>query len=158
MQVCGCVGVGDGYRVRDDRAQRSGDLFRRAWGLGKKISADKACQSAGVLTVISRIRQRRADNLSGLRDKPLVSIVTFFGGNQEFGFEQARISYVLRNPRTRATTPPARRIMPAAGGSLSLLSVSTLILASPIFTPVSYTHLRAHETRHDLVCRLLLEK
>src|SRR5450759_4002190 len=26
------------------------------------------------------------------------------------------------------------------------------------FTPVSYTHLRAHETRHDLVCRLLLEK
>src|SRR5450756_266526 len=26
------------------------------------------------------------------------------------------------------------------------------------FTSVSYTHLRAHETRHDLVCRLLLEK
>src|SRR5665648_1176460 len=24
--------------------------------------------------------------------------------------------------------------------------------------PVSYTHLRAYETRHDLVCRLLLEK
>src|SRR5450759_5449248 len=24
--------------------------------------------------------------------------------------------------------------------------------------PVSYTHLRAHETRHDLVCRLLLEE
>ena len=30
----------------------------------------------------------------------------------------------------------------------------------PEYTPhaVSYTHLRAHETRHDLVCRLLLEK
>ena len=27
----------------------------------------------------------------------------------------------------------------------------------PIF-PVSYTHLRAHETVLDLVCRLLLEK
>ena len=27
-----------------------------------------------------------------------------------------------------------------------------------IAKPVSYTHLRAHETRHDLVCRLLLEK
>src|SRR5450759_284354 len=26
------------------------------------------------------------------------------------------------------------------------------------FYAVSYTHLRAHETRHDLVCRLLLEK
>src|SRR5450756_96735 len=29
---------------------------------------------------------------------------------------------------------------------------------SAIMTAVSYTHLRAHETRHDLVCRLLLEK
>ena len=27
-----------------------------------------------------------------------------------------------------------------------------------VLDPVSYTHLRAHETRHDLVCRLLLEK
>ena len=26
------------------------------------------------------------------------------------------------------------------------------------YQAVSYTHLRAHETRHDLVCRLLLEK
>src|SRR5450759_2955538 len=26
------------------------------------------------------------------------------------------------------------------------------------YEAVSYTHLRAHETRHDLVCRLLLEK
>src|SRR5450759_341857 len=25
-----------------------------------------------------------------------------------------------------------------------------------VHEPVSYTHLRAHETRHDLVCRLLL--
>src|SRR5665648_1162928 len=30
-------------------------------------------------------------------------------------------------------------------------------IAYPIYA-VSYTHLRAHETRHDLVCRLLLEK
>src|SRR5450759_5864162 len=29
---------------------------------------------------------------------------------------------------------------------------------SPVLRAVSYTHLRAHETRHDLVCRLLLEK
>src|SRR5450759_2231968 len=27
-----------------------------------------------------------------------------------------------------------------------------------VYKAVSYTHLRAHETRHDLVCRLLLEK
>src|SRR5450756_2893021 len=27
----------------------------------------------------------------------------------------------------------------------------------PSFETVSYTHLRAHETRHEIVCRLLLE-
>ena len=27
-----------------------------------------------------------------------------------------------------------------------------------VFGPVSYTHLRAHETGRNLVCRLLLEK
>src|SRR5665648_475585 len=31
------------------------------------------------------------------------------------------------------------------------------LITHPILVPVSYTHLRAHETRHDLVCRLLLE-
>ena len=30
--------------------------------------------------------------------------------------------------------------------------------SSDCHIPVSYTHLRAHETRHELVCRLLLEK
>src|SRR5450759_5871211 len=39
-----------------------------------------------------------------------------------------------------------------------LHSPKLLILDEPTTGPVSYTHLRAHETRHDLVCRLLLEK
>eukprot|EP00825_Cyclidium_porcatum_P003234 TRINITY_DN11497_c0_g1_i1.p1 TRINITY_DN11497_c0_g1~~TRINITY_DN11497_c0_g1_i1.p1 ORF type:complete len:223 (+),score=17.42 TRINITY_DN11497_c0_g1_i1:201-869(+) len=38
----------------------------------------------------------------------------------------------------------SRALLQAADGSVHM--------------PVSYTHLRAHETRHDLVCRLLLEK
>src|SRR5450756_2615842 len=43
-------------------------------------------------------------------------------------------------------------------GSLNLpMSAAERSRAMPC-TPVSYTHLRAHETRHDLVCRLLLEK
>ena len=37
-------------------------------------------------------------------------------------------------------------------------SLSNCIGGILIMMPVSYTHLRAHETRHDLVCRLLLEK
>eukprot|EP00657_Telonema_sp_P-1_P009381 TRINITY_DN3569_c0_g1_i1.p1 TRINITY_DN3569_c0_g1~~TRINITY_DN3569_c0_g1_i1.p1 ORF type:complete len:137 (+),score=44.88 TRINITY_DN3569_c0_g1_i1:135-545(+) len=39
--------------------------------------------------------------------------------------------------------------------------LTTLLLAPPLLPhmlPVSYTHLRAHETVLDLVCRLLLEK
>ena len=32
------------------------------------------------------------------------------------------------------------------------------VIVVPTLAPVSYTHLRAHETVLDLVCRLLLEK
>src|SRR5450759_2544789 len=39
-----------------------------------------------------------------------------------------------------------------------LVKVFKKLFIPNAFTPVSYTHLRAHETRHDLVCRLLLEK
>src|SRR5450756_1261135 len=42
------------------------------------------------------------------------------------------------------------------GGGLTLCGNFSLI-SLPNYA-VSYTHLRAHETRHDLVCRLLLEK
>ena len=37
------------------------------------------------------------------------------------------------------------------------ISAQKIILANTV-NPVSYTHLRAHETSQDLVCRLLLEK
>ena len=39
------------------------------------------------------------------------------------------------------------------GESLTISNLNQIDL-----TTVSYTHLRAHETREDLVCRLLLEK
>src|SRR5450759_4436406 len=42
----------------------------------------------------------------------------------------------------------------------SITANGMAIVESAMISPgmVSYTHLRAHETRHDLVCRLLLEK
>src|SRR5450756_2847962 len=51
---------------------------------------------------------------------------------------------------------PTGDSQPAAGGELHQIAAGE----HPALTtnPVSYTHLRAHETRHDLVCRLLLEK
>src|SRR5450759_1457868 len=50
---------------------------------------------------------------------------------------------------THATTNPPR-VRPIAW------LICSLMVPRP--SAVSYTHLRAHETRHDLVCRLLLEK
>src|SRR5665648_1220170 len=53
--------------------------------------------------------------------------------------------------------PRSGRIMISRMGASAAawLVVSALVSGA---VPVSYTHLRAHETRHDLVCRLLLEK
>src|SRR5450759_4821792 len=47
----------------------------------------------------------------------------------------------------RPTTPSTRRHWP-----------HSICATASHRRAVSYTHLRAHETRHDLVCRLLLEK
>ena len=52
--------------------------------------------------------------------------------------------------RLRAAVPAALGDEPASGGG-------TAADGRPV-RPVSYTHLRAHETVLDLVCRLLLEK
>src|SRR5665648_312002 len=45
-----------------------------------------------------------------------------------------------------------------AGDEVITTPFTFVATANSILMAVSYTHLRAHETRHDLVCRLLLEK
>ena len=55
------------------------------------------------------------------------------------------------------------RSTPAAGTTVRAGSQVDIVLSAgptptPTPVPVPYTHLRAHETRHELVCRLLLEK
>src|SRR5450756_2786685 len=50
---------------------------------------------------------------------------------------------------------PSRISHPLAGNRSSFAPLQPAVVFP---SPVSYTHLRAHETRHDLVCRLLLEK
>src|SRR5450756_1497392 len=67
----------------------------------------------------------------------------------------------LRN----GTTFTRKNVIPSplSGRYLMLKTYTTTSTASRIswlhcVVSVSYTHLRAHETRHDLVCRLLLEK
>ena len=59
----------------------------------------------------------------------------------------AQLYYSAPTPDLLASLRVAPTEAPAAGG----------FLEEPWREPVSYTHLRAHETVLDLVCRLLLE-
>src|SRR5450756_2714005 len=59
---------------------------------------------------------------------------------------QSRTKRISRSSSVRSTN------------SSCLSTDITLTLLAVTAPSVSYTHLRAHETRHDLVCRLLLEK
>src|SRR5450756_1803417 len=62
--------------------------------------------------------------------------------------------WLLRGPHHRDSQGYAQALHPPRfAGPDALFDSARLAHA-----PVSYTHLRAHETRHDLVCRLLLEK
>src|SRR5450756_2896063 len=61
---------------------------------------------------------------------------------------------------TMATRSMSRRLAydHSANGVCRSTDTATNTRFSTSPGTVSYTHLRAHETRHDLVCRLLLEK
>src|SRR5678816_3874003 len=64
------------------------------------------------------------------------------------GNETTKAARAMQNQRAFQTERPLTRkcvATPAANGNA-------------VFGPVSYTHLRAHETPEHLVCRLLLEK
>src|SRR5450756_812907 len=70
------------------------------------------------------------------------------------GSPRACVSQPLGTPavwNARAMSPSKE--VPLEGGA----STAIHRLDGVVLRPVSYTHLRAHETRHDLVCRLLLE-
>src|SRR5450756_2799161 len=78
-------------------------------------------------------------------------------------WEQARRISSRVNCITRLVSgqyaPASARRSTAAWKTRSVRSSSVLMMVSlSHLISVSYTHLRAHETRHDLVCRLLLEK
>ena len=67
----------------------------------------------------------------------------------------------IRGPRGMRPTPRANDLSLPIQSALNNLEISlSSINFNPKTTkkPVSYTHLRAHETVLDLVCRLLLEK
>src|SRR5450756_2922659 len=84
------------------------------------------------------------------------------------------VTTCLRRPDVDATTAAWRRMASSHSGCAITSAPGWRVMRSMSFfsenvsctthvpghttNSVSYTHLRAHETRHDLVCRLLLEK
>src|SRR5450759_5253711 len=61
----------------------------------------------------------------------------------------------------RTGVPVSKRFDPTRAQNI-MIALDVQVMSGSVWVndeePVSYTHLRAHETRHDLVCRLLLEK
>src|SRR5450759_5540360 len=73
--------------------------------------------------------------------------------------QDIKIRYSLpRGPPMINTSPPREVIAVQDGATPLSMSGRLRQVMMYIRISVSYTHLRAHETRHDLVCRLLLEK
>src|SRR5665648_626487 len=61
----------------------------------------------------------------------------------------------LSDAQTLRATISGDEVMFRWGLVAALSSALLFVLTAwALYTPVSYTHLRAHETRHDLVCRL----
>src|SRR5450759_1319419 len=69
---------------------------------------------------------------------------------------RAGASTAATNPNKKANKPICQIVITFKIVSIPKINASTI--AHDWVITVSYTHLRAHETRHDLVCRLLLEK
>src|SRR5450756_1207714 len=72
------------------------------------------------------------------------------------GLEPLRDSVGDRLLEQIVVVPAAQPLGEAATGCLVELGPARGRVGHGAVEPVSYTHLRAHETRHDLVCRLLL--
>src|SRR5450756_1195082 len=110
-----------------------------------------------------------------LSDREDVNVIILTGGEKMFsaGFDLDYIKTIKKEANEEFTalfhrsyrsilfcTQPVIAAVggPAIAGGFDLTLMCDIRYASERALSVSYTHLRAHETRHDLVCRLLLEK
>src|SRR5450756_2290706 len=115
-----------------------------------------------------------ADNATA-KDPPGVVILPCSGLDKEAGSASRELALMLsergapivcpvlyeRSPKRYEKVLGDGRLVVIDGcktGCASKLAAERGLKIAKKLTAVSYTHLRAHETRHDLVCRLLLEK
>ena len=84
---------------------------------------------------------------------------------KKFGFNTSDIQVKVDDDRVKLsgtidTQENKNKVIVAAGNVEGIAAVDDWLVVRnpPAVAPVSYTHLRAHETPEHLVCRLLLEK
>eukprot|EP00658_Telonema_sp_P-2_P001173 TRINITY_DN10449_c0_g1_i5.p1 TRINITY_DN10449_c0_g1~~TRINITY_DN10449_c0_g1_i5.p1 ORF type:complete len:103 (+),score=18.04 TRINITY_DN10449_c0_g1_i5:120-428(+) len=92
-----------------------------------------------------------------IRDSPNVSLCRIVVGMLPVRLMPSRASTTPVSPLAAGRSPRG-----SSSGRALLLEEDCIVMGrvfmAPIVRPVSYTHLRAHETPEHLVCRLLLEK
>src|SRR5450756_1391442 len=117
-------------------------------GLANAVVADRTGEG------VRRQRSVGADVEADLGGRQL-DLTTAWAGCADRRHTVASLSPAEPPPRAgaRCRSCSADRAKSLTGGAGIDSAPASLSAAA-----VSYTHLRAHETRHDLVCRLLLEK
>src|SRR5659263_430050 len=101
---------------------------------------------AQISSTQERLTKSRLLQLRSLKKAATCRLVS---GTQE-RIAANRYAYLLNLPIVLTTAAPNVSTRQST-------TCSDILVPSSCWVPVSYTHLRAHETRHDLVCRLLLE-
>src|SRR5450756_1722587 len=135
------------------------DPFRRVYGL---VVTAVISQPPAVVPTLPRVKNSVVSlSRTGLSDPPdactRATTTSVCGSGAKWTRAERKSSRrTARSSRrdhtrgvaNRAAARQSRRLFTRSQNSLTVRTASR---------PVSYTHLRAHETRHDLVCRLLLE-
>src|SRR5450756_2697481 len=133
------------WPARSPRPKRSSSRTRWRWR--KPASASRECAAARLRNV--GVQERRALRIRG--GAQLAGSICI-SGSKNAALPEMAAALLTKETVTLTNVPKVRdtyvmaQILAGLGGS-----------SEGEGTAVSYTHLRAHETRHDLVCRLLLE-
>ena len=146
---------------------RSTLFFTNSRAMAEKITLKINEQSPSLLAYAhhgSLAREIRAEVERRLKQGELKAIVAT--SSLEMGIDIGSLDQVVllqSPPGIAATLQRIGRAGHSVGeesrGALYPVHAADFVEAAALSTAtVSYTHLRAHETRHDLVCRLLLEK
>ena len=130
--------------------------FVRGWRARKEM----VCRQESACIVQAGARGRKVRQLMSIQHSAATHIAAHARGIRsrgEVSRERAASLIALRagyaRKPTRVLCNKIRSI-----GPLECFGEMSLVGKDARCDAVSYTHLRAHETRHDLVCRLLLEK